>query len=70
MDSGKVRAGKGLGDDLAQRPPATDEQVKTREIAQLVWDGSVSLCESGPQPRSHETQPRALPTDFLASRLL
>lgn len=49
MDLGKVRAGKGPGDDLAQCPPATGEQVKTREVIQLVWGGSVSPDKSRPR---------------------
>lgn len=35
MDLGKVRAGKGLGNDQAQPPPATDGQVETREVTWL-----------------------------------
>lgn len=65
---GKVRAGKGFCDNLAPCLPVTDEQDETREITELVWGGSVSLCSSGPQPRSHETQPHALLTGFLVSR--
>ena len=69
MDVGKVRAGKGLRDDLAQCS-AADEQVRTREVT-LDWGGSVpfeSMRIWNPNPGLMRPSPCALPTALDVSR--